>query len=185
VHARSMQATEEKSQTNSFAFRYRTEWEKNGGEEEEAAHCLARTHISTIVVLCMCRHERTRKKTLTKQQKKEKENKKKKQYKLQAKWSSSTDRATDNERAGKKMVDMCLELRQEENEKKRKGGENEEEESCTYYYRHPASKKKRWKSFLVSAACCCIIVDEDEVRLLPSPLTPSFLFFNKHVGSYM
>ncbi len=43
---------------------------KNGGEEEAA-------HVSTIVGLCMCAHERTRKKTLTKQQKWRKRTRKK------------------------------------------------------------------------------------------------------------
>jgi len=52
--------------------------------------------------MCACAHERTRKKTLTKQQKKKENKKKKAIYKLQAKWSSSTDRATDNERGGKR-----------------------------------------------------------------------------------
>jgi hypothetical protein len=76
-----MQATEEKSQTNPFAFRHQTEWEKNGGEEEEEAYCLA--HISTIVSLCMCVCARTNEKeSLNQAAKKKKENKKKKQYKL-------------------------------------------------------------------------------------------------------
>jgi hypothetical protein len=51
--------------------------------------------------VCVCAHERTRKKTLTKQQTR-KRTREKKQYKLQTKWSSSTDRATDNERAEEK-----------------------------------------------------------------------------------
>lgn len=51
--------------------------------------------------VCACAYERTRKKALS--SKKEREHdEEKKQYKLQAKWSSSTNRATGNERAEKK-----------------------------------------------------------------------------------
>lgn len=105
---------EKKSQTNSLAFRHRTEWEE---KKEKKCNCLA--HIKYIVLLVyvrMCAGVRTREKERKESEPyqgaiRQRTRKKRRQYKLQAKWSSSSiDRpsARRRKRERKKTMYICV-----------------------------------------------------------------------------
>ena len=105
----------------------------------------------------------------------EREQEKRRQYKLQAKWSSSSiDRPSARDDAQEKEEEKtpCIYVfeasRRREREKSRGGEDDEEEEGCTYTnaierVSAPVEKKRR-ESFLVRDACCYVIVDENEVH---------------------
>ena len=94
------------------------------------------------------------------------------------------DRPSDRQRKSRKKKMVYIYMFGASTKREREKNEGKGEKKLYLYYRHRASQKKRWKSFLVSGACCYVIIDENEVRLRPSLLTPSFLFFkNKHPGS--